>query len=251
MIFRINILLFIVVALIAVNLFNLPGHGFVKWAMAQIGNITGGGNVGFMSRFAGAALNDPSTQIGNSLIFDTGTNVGIGTTSPGAKLDVAGNIRTTNGYIDLQGAAGATGLLRSHPTVAGIEIGSLSNNPIWFITNSAERMRIDAAGNVGIGTGAPSGTLSLYNINGADLTMQYGGQQLWWFSANIPGILKIGGNGATRPAVGAININGGNNNVGIGTTAPEAKLHVNGEMMLTPLAADPASLVNGMIWMRQ
>lgn len=88
-------------------------------------------------------------------------NVGIGTTSPSAKLDVVGNIRLSNSYLDLQGAAGATGLVRSHPTVAGVEVGSLSNHPLWFITNSAERMRIDGNGTVGIGTSTPNAAYKL------------------------------------------------------------------------------------------
>lgn len=33
------------------------------------------------------------TALGNSQIFDNGTNVGIGTASPGAKLDIAGNVQ--------------------------------------------------------------------------------------------------------------------------------------------------------------
>lgn len=120
--------------------------------------------------------------------IDSGGNVGIGTTTPAGKLDVAGgNIRTTNGYIDLQGAAGATGLLRSHPTIAGIELGSLSSSPIWFITNSTERMRIDEAGNVGIGTTSP--TSKLYVVKTAKGSTIYAPNH---GSDTTPGVSMIG-----------------------------------------------------------
>lgn len=44
--------------------------------------ITGTGTTNFVSKFTGP------TSLGNSQIFDNGTNVGIGTTAPGARLDV-------------------------------------------------------------------------------------------------------------------------------------------------------------------
>lgn len=55
-------------------------------------NITGGGTAGFLPVFTGV------TTIGNSKVFQTvGANVGIGTTTPAAKLDVkgTGDVRDT------------------------------------------------------------------------------------------------------------------------------------------------------------
>ena len=37
------------------------------------------------------------TGINNSQVFDNGTNVGIGTASPGARLEVAGTLKVTGG----------------------------------------------------------------------------------------------------------------------------------------------------------
>ncbi len=50
-------------------------------------NITGTGTANYISKFTN------STTLGNSLVFDNGTNVGISTTTPLTKLDVNGNAR--------------------------------------------------------------------------------------------------------------------------------------------------------------
>jgi len=47
-------------------------------------------------------------KLGNSQIFDNGTDVGVGTTTPGSRLDVYGNINAAGGY-NLGGAAFAFG----------------------------------------------------------------------------------------------------------------------------------------------
>jgi hypothetical protein len=51
------------------------------------GTIGGSGTANYLAKFTAG------TTIGNSLIFDNGTNVGIGTASPGAKLDINGNLK--------------------------------------------------------------------------------------------------------------------------------------------------------------
>lgn len=103
-------------------------------------------------------------------------------------------------------------------TIATTPVGS---------TILTERVRITAAGNVGIGEVNPLGKLSLYDAIATDLTMQFGTSQRWWITANLDGILKIGGNGATRPTSGALNIDNAGR-VGIGVAVPVAKLDIAG-----------------------
>ena len=92
-----------------------------------------------------------SSAIGNSQIFDNGTNVGINNTSPsfgyGTGLQItsalASNLRiNTTGYtgLDIIGGANGDGYIYLR-----------DNNPLIFGTNNTERLRISSTGNVSIG----------------------------------------------------------------------------------------------------
>jgi hypothetical protein len=113
--------------------------------------------------------------------IDTSGNVGIGTSSPTTQLDLT---RTVTGGAGLSfqannpdtGASSASYVLAKQGSVStgiysygnsGSYIGAITNNFAAFITNNTERMRIDTAGNVGIGTNAPAGILDVKgNTNG-------------------------------------------------------------------------------------
>jgi hypothetical protein len=89
----------------------------------------------------------------------SGGNVGIGTTVPAYTLDINGAARIVGAPIYMSsgyGIAWGTG------SIAGYDGGSTPTRYLAFSTNSAERLRIDGAGNVGIGTTVPSSQLHLY-----------------------------------------------------------------------------------------
>jgi len=81
--------------------------------------------------------------------------LGVGTTSPWARLDVAGNIRS---------AHNATAGDIYFGTDNKGRISYDSNNEMEFLTNGSEQMRIDENGYVGIGTNNPG---ELLDVNGA------------------------------------------------------------------------------------
>ena len=125
------------------------------------GTVTGGGTTNYVPKWTG------STGLGNSQIFDNGTNVGIGTTSPSAKLDV--NI--TGGTIGVRiSGDSSSDMLRLTQTGSGNAIlVEDSSNP------DSTPFVVDATGKVGIGTTAPSYFLEAISTGGVDAVMMFDG----------------------------------------------------------------------------
>lgn len=97
-----------------------------------------------------------STTIGNSLIFDNGTNVGIGTASPFAIADTNLTVNgTTSSAIQL--GFNGTRYGQFYTDSGEIRLSAVANLPLTFYSNNLERMRITSGGGVMIGTSSDTG----------------------------------------------------------------------------------------------
>jgi hypothetical protein len=113
------------------------------------------------------------TAASERMRIDTSGNVGIGTSSPAAKLDVSGSGQTRL-RITSTGTSLYPGLEIKSGSAIPFEVSQLSNGDgfiynganaiIGFSTNATERMRIDSAGNLGIGTTSPATRLELSKV---------------------------------------------------------------------------------------
>jgi len=193
------------------------------------------------------------------LKIENGGNVGIGTTSPQAKLEVGnGDINIGSalptvgalsnklnfwGYTAGQGVCASIGSYRGSNYVSGgliFETGELT---------TSEKMRITPGGNVGIGTNNPAVTLdvqgSIFTRGGLYFTPNGSTSSVptWGMVLNAAGDLVI--DDTTGPQ-NVIFSNSGN--VGIGTTAPGTKLEVRGTDPLLELNTISATGNPYMMW---
>jgi hypothetical protein len=137
--------------------------------------VTGTGTSNYLPKFTGAST------IGNSLIYDNGTNVGIGTTSPSFLLDVNGAARISNllsVYANLTSAIISYGVDNNFSTRViggsgynasfGLEVqaGTSSSDTAFQVSSysgGTNFIRITGAGNIGMGTATPNHLLTINN----------------------------------------------------------------------------------------
>ena len=117
----------------------------------DVGYLQFSNNAGTTSSYIGSNGSYLNFEVGSAerLRIDSSGNVGIGTSSPSFKLDVAGNARAAYFALRSNESAPAETAFIYRPATGNLAFG----------TASTERMRIDSSGNVGIGTDSPSGAL--------------------------------------------------------------------------------------------
>ena len=239
--------------------------GAIRFGASQQGNIyENGDDLVFSVQSAGQDmifenLNSAGSAYVTNLFIDGSTErVGIGTTSPGYKLDVAGDYRfkdtasggallgyhhndSDNGLLLLAYGSsysggstlsvGANGTAYDHSHNVGIDAGSSSF--IALGVGGSEKMRVHTDGKVGIGTASPAFGLQ---IDGADFSgdafkITRGTSAFTILNANdsygVLGMesnddLQIRTNGTTRMTIDNAGL------VGIGTTSPQVNLDVAG-----------------------
>ena len=107
-----------------------------------------------LTSFASTGIDDNATS--TAITISPSENVGIGETSPDTKLHVKGDGSSAS-TIKLE----RTGSLPREGRVGPNYIGTFSDEDFILYTNSTEKTRIDAAGNVGIGTDDPQAKLDV------------------------------------------------------------------------------------------
>jgi hypothetical protein len=181
-----------------------------------------------------------ATGLVPSLLFDDGTNVGIGTVTPGANLDVVAASPT----IRLRSSGNSSSLVfvNSGGTIGSIgdpgsseDLEVVATNRLFFNTNFATRAAIDNNGRFGIGTITPtevvdvvgnikfSGALLPNNLPGT------AGQVLTSAGPGLPPVWSASGNFVRTSAtdnlfVGTANgaVNTGSSNTFVGESSGQA-----------------------------
>jgi hypothetical protein len=201
------------------------------------------------------------TASATNFVVKQSGNVGIGTTSPGAKLDIGGDVRTSTRYLITTGAANQSMAIGYWDGVnARVEAGSALpmlitsyQGNIKLGINGGTTMTIQSS-NVGIGTTSPSAKLHVYSgLSGATVNAN---ADDFIIESNTNAGISILGDGnetqylmfgdASNSAIGRLTYNHVDDsmglftnatekmritsagNVGIGTTTTDSKLNISG-----------------------
>lgn len=174
------------------QILSSTGTGTDWVSLSEIQGVDGTGTANYLAKWS-----DIDT-ITDSVVYDDGTNVGIGTTSPATKLHITGDITGTNkllientndgtnSYAGLgfQSDFGHTyhpGILLNSSTntayggVDSLNIWQYHSKPITLVTNNVVRAIVTGGGNVGIGTTAPNHKLEVAGNVGVDNYIYHNG----------------------------------------------------------------------------
>jgi len=236
-------------------------------SVAGLSRIGGSGTINRVPKFTASgtlgngSIDDSSSSVRMTIL--SGGNIGIATAAPDYNLDVAGTLRTT----------GNTLLATTSPNEVIIggtaDAGDHTLQVIGNLRTTTGAILAATTGNVGIG-GAPATKFHVYGgttlggatllnssaASGSFLYMGYGGgNRSYWgsaagFDAGSNDEYLIG-NVTNNPfsiytnAIRRITTSGGGD-VGIGTTSPSERLHVNGKVRIATI--DSSASPMNMLW---
>jgi hypothetical protein len=203
------------------KLFYKDSAGVVQ-TLASKGAGTVSGSTGYVQFNTSGALNSNA----NFFWDNTNSRLGINTITPTVKLDVNGGIRAVGGAT----FDGTNGYSFSGTGDTDGGMFSPADGTVTFATNNVERVRINATGDVGIGTNSP---LSKLQVNGIARIGGVGAQTTLAIGQQGTGISIEAFQDNTGTTKRDVYLAAFGGNVGIGTTSPAATLTVNGNT-ITP-----------------
>lgn len=237
--------------------FNGAGVATCGTDNAGTGDIVNGGNTGAVTIGTNNAT-ALTLETDNSPRFSilANGNVGVGTTNPGSRFEVNGDVRLSSGAdrkIEVTGAAVGNGNALTISSGAADTSGVSTSGALTLTTadipgiSGSSGSVIIRTGNAGGFNGQP-GSISLLPASSNDIAWQ--GGEINLTAGNNDGggsggnVIVNPGSGSTNGSIILGNLRG---YVGIGTTSPQRMLHTAGPIRITPTSV-PASPAAGDIY---